>query len=218
MELRSLIKRNGFFITFEGVEGSGKSKHIHQLYEELQKDGRSLVLTREPGGTRIGEKIRDLILDPEQVEMDPAAELLLYLAARAQHIHEKILPALKENKIVLCDRFHDSTYAYQGGGRGLDIKVIESMVQILFHQLKPDITFLLDIEPKLALDRIQKRESLNRIDAEGLAFHETVRSNYLTLVNQDPNRFRIIDTNREFSEVHENILNETLLLLKVPSS
>ena len=210
------MNKSGVFITFEGIEGSGKSKHIIQLSADLKKEGFPVVLTREPGGTRIGEKIRNLILDPEHREMDPVAELLLYLATRAQHIHEIILPALKENKIVLCDRFHDSTYAYQGGGRGLDFKVVEPFIQTLFHHLKPDLTFLLDIEPKIGLERIHQRESLNRIDSENMAFHETVRSNYLSLVNQEPSRFRIIDSNRDYSVVHQDILNEAHRFLKGP--
>ncbi|MBI1820431.1 MAG: dTMP kinase [Nitrospirae bacterium] len=210
------MNKSGVFITFEGIEGSGKSKHIIQLSADLKKEGFPVVLTREPGGTRIGEKIRNLILDPEHREMDPVTELLLYLATRAQHIHEIILPALKENKIVLCDRFHDSTYAYQGGGRGLDFKVVEPFIQILFHHLKPDLTFLLDIEPKIGLERIHQRESLNRIDSENMAFHETVRSNYLSLVNQEPSRFRIIDSNRDYSVVHQDILNEAHRFLTGP--
>ncbi|MHB8482226.1 MAG: dTMP kinase [Nitrospiria bacterium] len=208
------MNKTGVFITFEGIEGSGKSKHIIQLSADLKKEGFPVVVTREPGGTPIGEKIRNIILNPEHAEMDSTTELLLYLATRSQHIHEMILPALKENKIVLCDRFHDSTYAYQGGGRGLDFKVIEPFVQILFHHLKPDLTFLLDLSPKIGLERIEQRKSLNRIDAENLAFHETVRSNYLSLVNQEPSRFRVIDSHRDYYEVHQEILKEAHTFLK----
>ena len=208
------MNKRGIFITFEGIEGSGKSKHIIQLSDDFKKEGIPVVLTREPGGTRIGEKIRNLILNPEHTEMDSATELLLYLATRAQHIQEVILPALKENKIVLCDRFHDSTYAYQGGGRGLDFKMIEPFVQMLFHHLKPDLTFLLDLSPEIGLERIHKRKFLNRIDGENLAFHETVRSNYLSLVNQEPSRFRIIDSHRDFHDVHQDILHEAFRFLK----
>ncbi len=208
------MNKHGVFITFEGIEGSGKSKHILQLSADLEKEGFPVVLTREPGGTRIGEKIRNVILDPEHREMDPAAELFLYLAARAQHIHEVIIPALKGNKIVLCDRFHDSTYAYQGGGRGLDFKVVEPFILTLFHYLKPDLTFLLDIEPKIGLERLRQRESLDRIDSENMAFHETVRSNYLSLVNQDFSRFRVIDSSRHYADVHQEILSEARRFLK----
>jgi dTMP kinase len=207
-------EKMGLFISFEGIEGSGKSKHINQLFAELKKGGLPVILTREPGGTRIGEKIRNLILDPALTGIEPSAELLLYLAARAQHVHEVILPALGENKIVLCDRFHDSTYAYQGGGRGLDLRIIEPMILTLFQHLKPDLTLLLDLPPKEALERIRQREGLNRIDAENLAFHETVRSNYLMLVSREPDRFRVINSVAEYSEVHNEILQAVSLFLK----
>jgi dTMP kinase len=207
-------EKTGLFISFEGIEGSGKSKHINQLFDELKKQGFPVILTREPGGTRIGEKIRHLILDPALTGIEPSAELLLYLAARAQHVHEVILPALGENKVVLCDRFHDSTYAYQGGGRGLDLRIIEPMILTLFQHLKPDLTLLLDLPPKEALERIQHREGLNRVDAENLAFHETVRSNYLMLVNHEPDRFRVINSSADYSEVHNEILKEVSLFLK----
>jgi dTMP kinase len=208
-------EKMGLFISFEGIEGSGKSKHINQLFAELKKEGLAVILTREPGGTRIGEKIRNLILDPALTGIEPSAELLLYLAARAQHVHEVILPALGENKIVLCDRFHDSTYAYQGGGRGLDLRIIEPMILTLFQHLKPDLTLLLDLPPKEALERIRQREGLNRIDAENLAFHETVRSNYLMLVNREPDRFRVINSSAEYSDVHNEILQAVSLFLKM---
>lgn len=209
------LDKNGLFITFEGIEGSGKSKHISQIYNELKDKGYPVILTREPGGTRIGEKVRSIILDPTHPEMDPTAELLLYLAARAQHLHEFLLPALRENKIILCDRFHDSTYAYQGGGRGIDLKIIEPMIESLFQHLKPDLTVLLDLPPKEALERIKARSGeLNRIDAESLAFHETVRSNYLMLVNNEPNRFRVINSSGEYSEVHQEISRNIFLFLK----
>lgn len=206
--------KSGIFISFEGIEGSGKSKHINHLFDELKKEGFPVILTREPGGTRIGEKIRNLILDPALTGIEPSAELLLYLATRAQHVHEVILPALGENKIVLCDRFHDSTYAYQGGGRGLDLSIIEPMILTLFQHLKPDLTLLLDLPPKEALERIKHREGLNRIDAESLAFHETVRSNYLMLVNRDPDRFRVINSSSGYFEVHSEILKEVSSFLK----
>jgi len=206
--------RNGIFITFEGIEGSGKSKHIAVLCEELSKAHYPVMVTREPGGTRIGEKIRDLILDPEFSEMKSSTELLLYLASRAQHLHEQIFPALHENKIVLCDRFHDSTFAYQGGGRGIELQVIESLIQNLFHNIKPHLTILLDLPPRLALDRIKNRTGFNRIDAENLAFHETVRSNYLTLVQREPNRFRVVNSLLDFAEAHREVLAFVMALLK----
>ena len=207
-------EKTGIFISFEGIEGSGKSKHIRQLFDELGREGFPTILTREPGGTLIGEKIRKLILDPALKGIETSAELLLYLAARTQHVYEVILPALKGNKIVLCDRFHDSTYAYQGGGRGFDLKIIEPMILSLFQNLKPDLTILLDLPPKEALERIAQRGGLNRIDAEKLAFHETVRSNYLMLVTLEPDRFRVINSSVDYSEVHNEIFKEVLLFLK----
>ncbi|MFI5303158.1 MAG: dTMP kinase [Nitrospiria bacterium] len=208
-------EKKGLFITFEGIEGSGKTKHISEVFDRLKNAGYPVILTREPGGTRIGEKIRNIILDPDFTEFDPSTELLLYLATRAQHVHEIILPSLDENKIILCDRFHDSTYAYQGGGRGIDVKLIEPLIETLFQNLKPDLTFLLDLPPRESLERIQSRSRrLNRIDAESLAFHETVRSNYLMLVNNDPGRFRVINSSGEYPEVHKEIMQDINLLLK----
>jgi dTMP kinase len=207
--------RKGLFITFEGIEGSGKSKHLGELFDELIKEGYPVLLTREPGGTPIGERIRSLILDPDEPGMHASTELLLYLAARAQHVHQTILPALYENRIILCDRFHDSTYAYQGGGRGIEIGVIEPMIQQLFDQLKPDVTFLLDLPPLEALSRIRERpDRINRIDAESLAFHETVRSNYLTMVANEPGRFKVINSSRDYDFVHREIYSEVLSIVR----
>ncbi|MBI1824023.1 MAG: dTMP kinase [Nitrospirae bacterium] len=215
MKHHTPVEEKGLFITFEGIEGSGKSRHIKQLFEELEKEGYPVILTREPGGTRIGEKLRNLVLEPDHKEIDPTTELLLYLAARSQHLHELILPALRKNKIILCDRFHDSTYAYQGGGRGIDFGLIDPIIQTLFHQIKPDLTFLLDLPPNQALERVRERTGrLNRIDAENIAFHETVRSKYLMLVNKEPERFRVVNSSGEYAEVHQEIRKEIALLFR----
>ena len=145
------------FISFEGIEGSGKTTHVKHTLRFLQDKGHDCVITREPGGTRIGEKIRAILLDPLSKDMDPLTELLLYTADRAQHIKEYILPLLSDGKMVLCDRYYDATLAYQGFARGLDIGLIEKMHKLLFENLKPDITLLLDLPPEIGLERAWKQ-------------------------------------------------------------
>jgi len=182
------------FITFEGIEGSGKSTHIALLASYLQEKGYPVCLTREPGGTKIGERLRDLILDLQHNEMDPKTELFLYLASRAQHLAEVIRPALLNGTIVLCDRFTDATLAYQGYGRTLKPAVIRSIVEYAAYGIRPDLTFLLDLTVQEGLRRLHGRGLLNRLDAEALHFHEAVRKGYLALARREPKRFRVIST------------------------
>jgi dTMP kinase len=201
------------FISFEGIEGSGKTTQAKHTVRFLQDKGHDCVITREPGGTRIGEKIRAILLDPLSKDMDPLTELLLYTADRAQHIKEYILPLLSDGKIVLCDRYYDATMAYQGFARGLNIGLIEKMHTLLFENLKPDMTLLLDLPPEIGLERAwQQINNGNRIseetrfEEERLSFHKRVRAGYLELSRLEPERFRVIDASKKEDEVREEII------------
>ena len=198
-------KKKGVFITFEGIEGSGKSTHIALLASYLQEKGYPVCLTREPGGTKIGERLRTLILDLQHNEMDPKTELFLYLASRAQHLVEAIRPALLDGKIVLCDRFTDATLAYQGYGRGLKPAMIRPIVRYAAQGIRPDLTFLLDVTVQEGLRRLHGRGLLNRLDAEALHFHEAVRKGYLALARREPRRFRVVPTQADVDHVQAQI-------------
>jgi dTMP kinase len=188
------------FITLEGIEGSGKTTQISRLVELFEDRGIECVTTRQPGGTLIGENIRSILLDPANSGLAPLAELLLYLADRAQHIHELIRPALKEGKTVVCDRYFDATLVYQGFARGLSIELIRQLHQLLFDDLKPDVTLLLDLSPQVGLKRAwqqlnsgERSGDESRFEGEAVAFHKKVRVGYLELARLEPERFRIID-------------------------
>jgi dTMP kinase len=189
----------GTFITFEGIEGSGKSTQIALLAQYLLSKGLRNVLTREPGGTSIGDQIRKILLDPANRLLDPSAELLLYAASRAQHLREIILPALAEGLTVLCDRFSDATLAYQGYGRGIEIAMIRSLDRIVTAGMRPDLTVLFDIEAASGLARARGRNSTRGLDQEArfeneeLAFHERVRQGYLQMASEEPDRMRVVD-------------------------
>ena len=196
------------FITLEGIEGSGKTTQISQLVKFLEKRGMDCVATRQPGGTLIGESIRSILLDPTNHALEPLAELLLYMADRAQHINELIRPALKEGKAVVCDRYFDATLVYQGFARGLNIDLIRQLHQLLFKDLKPDITLLLDLSPQVGLKRAwqqldtgQRSGDESRFEAEKVVFHEKVRAGYLELARLEPKRFSIIDAAQTQDEV-----------------
>ncbi|MCI1245400.1 MAG: dTMP kinase [Bacilli bacterium] len=193
------------FITMEGGEGSGKSTAIKEIVAELRKEGHEVVLTREPGGTPISEEIRDIILDKKNTAMDPKTEALLYAASRRQHIVEKILPALKAGKIVICDRYLDSSLAYQGGARGIGIDKVYEMNQFATEGLLPDLTILFDIEPKEGLKRIADNagREVNRLDIERLPFHEKVRASFRKLAKRFPDRYVVIDASKGKKEVLE---------------
>ena len=194
------------FITFEGPEGSGKTSQLKLAAAWLERQGVPLRVTREPGGTRIGEDIRQILHDTKNTEMSREAEILLYSASRAQHVAEIILPALQAGKIVLCDRFFDSTYAYQGYGRGLPMDALQLITRFATQNLSPDLTIYLDIDPEIG---IQRRELggdiLNRLDRETLDFHNRVRQGYLTLIREQPERWRIIDGAASIDEVHQAV-------------
>ena len=187
---------SGYFITFEGSEGCGKTTQIEALAKALEAQGKTVLITREPGGTLIGEIIRNLLQDPgHENEISDMAELLLFSASRAELITSRIQPALKRGEIVICDRFYDSTYVYQGLGRAIDMDIVEQLNQITVGTLKPDLTILLDLDAKVGIDRAKSRQSgkLDRIENESLAFFEAVRNGYLDLAKKEPERFKTID-------------------------
>ncbi|KFE55740.1 dTMP kinase [Pseudomonas syringae] len=191
----------GLFITLEGPEGAGKSTNREYLAARLRAEGIDVVLTREPGGTPLAERIRDLLLAPSDESMAADTELLLVFAARAQHLAQVIRPALARGAIVLCDRFTDATYAYQGGGRGLSqerIAVLEDFVQ---GQLRPDLTLVFDLPVEIGLARASARGQLDRFEQEGRAFFEAVRSTYLNRAKAAPARYRLVDAALSLSEV-----------------
>jgi dTMP kinase len=198
---------NPKFITFEGCEGSGKSTQAKLLKEHLERLGHKVILTREPGGTELAEEIRKVILSGNKIE-DTLTEFLLISAARRDHVLNKIKPALADGSFVICDRFFDSSLAYQGFARGLDLELMQSIKTLTIDGFQPDITFLIDIEPSLALERIQKfRSDNNHYDAMGINFHNSVRNGFLELAEQNPNRICVIDGNKSQEEVFETIIN-----------
>jgi dTMP kinase len=199
------------FITFEGIEGSGKTTQIQMLSNHFEETGIDHVLTREPGGTPIGDQVRKLVLSPANRDMTPACEMLLYTAARAQHIDQVIRPSLGDGRVVLCDRFQDATLAYQGYGRGLPLDLIVSLHDLEVLSLRPDLTLLFDIEVRQAVERARSRERTkardeSRFEQEDLEFHERVRSGYLELAHQEPERFVVLDARGPVAEVHQRVL------------
>ncbi len=209
------------FLTFEGGEGSGKTTQIQKLVDALHKQKREILQTREPGGTQVGQLIRNILLNGDHTHLNSMAELLLYAADRAQHIAEIIRPTLEAGKIVLCDRFTDATLAYQGYGRGLDLKVIAGLNQLATAGLKPDLTFLLDIPVQIGLTRSKARlkkenSTEDRFEKETLAFHERVRKGYLDLAKKEPDRFRILDATQDAETIHQQILDFFLKLKPLP--
>lgn len=181
------------FITLEGVEGSGKTTQARMLAGRLEERGFRTLVTREPGGAAICEQIRAIVLDNKNDGMDPMAEALLYVASRAQFVAEVVRPALAEGVVVICDRYADSTLAYQGYGRGLDVETLKTLNAVATGGLMPDITFLLDLPVSEGLDRRHKEGNANRLDNAGDAFHERVRAGYHALAEADPRRWRVID-------------------------
>lgn len=199
------------FITFEGIEGSGKTTQIQMLSNHLEERGIDHLLTREPGGTPIGDQIRKLVLSPANAAMTPTCELLLYGAARAQHIEQVIRPALLLGRLVLCDRFSDATFAYQGHGRGIRLDLIDALHGLETLALRPDLTLLFDIEPGRALERARDRDrggsrDETRFEQEDLEFHERVRAGYLEMAHQEPGRFVILDARGSVEEIHLRVV------------
>lgn len=193
----------GFFITFEGIEGSGKTTQAKLLYNHLRKRKLECVLTREPGGTRISEKIRRVILDSKNVGMSPKTELFLYFASRSQHVEEVIRPALSSNRIVISDRFSDATLAYQGAGRNLSMGTVRRLNELATGSLSPDLTFLLDLPVGEGLSRVRRTD---RIELEEEAFHDKVRKEYLNIATQEPERVVVLDGKKDKEKIHSKIV------------
>lgn len=194
------------FITIEGGEGVGKSTNIQFITARLQQAGVDFVLTREPGGTALAEKIRDLLLNKHHEPVAEMTELLLIFAARAQHLQQVIAPALRAGKWVVCDRFTDATYAYQGGGRGLSKNSIATLETLVQGELRPDLTYLLDLAPEIGLARASKRAALDRFELEKIEFFERVRACYLERAAAEPERCVVIDAAAELTQVQTDIL------------
>jgi dTMP kinase len=198
---------NGLFVTFEGGEGAGKSTMIARAEQYFRSQGREVILTREPGGTRLAERIRELVLGPEHDDLSAASELLLVFAARAQHLAELIRPALQQGQVVLCDRFTDASWAYQGGGRGQPAEFIAALERGVHGDLQPDLTLLLDLPVDEGLKRMQARGEADRIEQESVAFFERVRAAYLQRARQYPERMVVVDANQDIEAVWADIRN-----------
>lgn len=199
------MSRKGLFVSFEGGDGAGKSTLINRLATHLE--GKVPVFcTREPGGTALGEKVRDLLL-LFSGSIAPRAELGLFLTARAQHLHEAILPALGAGKIVLCDRFNDSTIAYQAYGRGLDLDEVQRECRFFCEGIEPDLTFYLNLDPAVGIERVKKafNGKLDRFEQEAIGFHQSVRAGFLALAKQDPERIQVIDAHQNPEQVFQAV-------------
>lgn len=206
---------NGNFITFEGVEGAGKTSVLHALTDKLTQQGYEVVTTREPGGIDIAEQIRHIILDRENVKMEERTEALLYAAARRQHLVEKVLPALEAGKVVLCDRFIDSSLAYQGHARGLGMEEVYQVNQFAIKDLMPGLTLLFDIDPLKGLERIaaNKDRERNRLDLENIDFHKQVYEGYHLLLKRFPERIEKVDADQSLELVVESAFHKILTYL-----
>ncbi len=206
--------KKGLFITFEGNDGSGKSTISNMLYEALKKEGYPVILTREPGGDRIAETIRNLILDPNNTDMDARCEALLYAASRRQHLISKVVPAIEAGKIVLCDRFIDSSLAYQGVGRAIGFDAVYQINQFAIDEHMPDRTLFLKLSPEEGLKRIQDRSFKDRLDQESQAFHDRVAEGYQQVLRQFPKRIHIIDASQSIEQVFQDCYEEIMALVK----
>lgn len=200
------MNRRSFFITLEGIEGTGKTTQLKLLAKELEKVDIKVVQTVEPGGTKISQEIREILLDTEHTNMDPLAELLLYCASRRQLVREIILPALKEGSAVISDRFTDSTTAYQGYGRGIDINFIETLNKAVTGGLRPDLTILLDLDVMAGLKRNRGAKKVDRMEMEDIEFHRMVRDGFLSLAASEDERMRIVDSSMPIEDVHAEIM------------
>ena len=196
----------GLFITFEGIEGCGKSTQAKLLRGYLEKKGYSVFLTREPGGPKISEAIRGLLLSTDNKEMLPETEVLLYMASRSQHTGEWIIPALEKGKMVISDRYYDSTLAYQGAARRIDIKLIDTITKFATFGLKPDITFLVDLPAEIGLSRISKQDA-DRLEMESIAFHKRVRVGFIEIAKREKMRYIVVDGTKSVEEIHNEIID-----------
>lgn len=205
-----MTPKRGFFVTIEGIEGAGKSTLAEALREWLSSDGREVVVTREPGGTPIGDSIRELLLGSNG-KMSERTELLLFEAARAQHVAEVIEPAIERGAVVICDRFTDSSLAYQASARGIALETVELLNEFATHGIRPNLTFLLDLPANIGLAR---QRGVDRISAEGIAFHESVREGYLAIAAKEKDRVVVIDATRSLEEVLSIAIAKSHVMLK----
>lgn len=205
--------KKGLFITVEGTDGSGKTTQINLMKDHLMKKGFQVVLTREPGGTKISEKIRSIILDPQNDKMSDITEMLLYASARAQLVSEVIKPALENGKMVICDRFVDSSFVYQGFGRGIDLKIVEDVNHIALDHTMPDVTFFFDISPEIALKRRIDSTGADRIENEKMEFHKKVYAGYKKLAEMYPARILPVDCSRGIEDIFADIKRQLDQLL-----
>ena len=209
------MKRKGIFITFEGGDGAGKTTLIDKIYQYLQKSIHGVVKTRAPGGTEIGQEIRNLLLHKHDAPLSKRSELLLFLSDRAQHVDEMILPDLNQGKIILCDRFNDSTIAYQGGARGFTEKLVRNLCHFACDGLEPDLTLYLDLDPKIGFERAKKAGlEKDRIESETLKFHQKIRKAFKQIAKKEPKRFIIIDASKTPEEVYTQAKGKIDALLK----
>ncbi len=197
--------KKGFFITLEGGEGAGKSTQQMRMVEWLKRHGKTVVEAREPGGTHVSEQIRQLLLDTHNDGLGATTELLLMFAARSQLLQQVIRPALASGDVVVCDRFTDASYAYQGGGRQLGADAVETLAELVHHDIQADLTLLFDMPVELGMSRVAGRGAADRIEVESVAFFQRVRDAYLERAAKDPLRFRVIDANRDQDQVWEQV-------------
>ncbi|MBU6954334.1 dTMP kinase [Hahella sp. HN01] len=200
--------KKGLFITVEGIEGAGKTTNLNFIRSILEEGGEEVLMTREPGGTPMAEEVRELLLRPREETVSSTAELLLMFAARAQHLEQKIRPAIDRGVHVLSDRFTDATYAYQGGGRGLSWEMIHDLEKMVQADFKPDLTLLLRIDPEAGMARARKRGALDRFEQEKLEFYFRVQEGYMKRVAEDPGRFLVVDAQKSLEDVQATIAQE----------
>jgi len=196
----------GKFITVEGGEGAGKTTNIVAAKAWLEANGKTVTLTREPGGTEVAEALRRLVLGDHEETIHPITELLIMFAARSQHLHEVIIPALNRGDYVICDRFTDATYAYQGYGRAMPLESIAMLEQLVQHDLRPDLTLVFDLDPEVGMSRAGARGALDRIEQEKMTFFERVRDGYLSLAKAQPHRYTIIDAEASVEQVERQVI------------
>jgi len=211
--LKKRKNKRGFFITFEGIEGSGKSTHIKLLAEFLKEKGFDVIITKEPGGTPIGEQIRKILLDPKNKTLTGKTELFLLLANRAQHIAEKIVPYLYKGFVVISDRYADASIAYQGGGRGIDTQIINNLNKFVTENIFPDITILMDVDLKKGIKSARMKNDFklgDRIESESLRFHKRVQNEYYKLAAKEPERIVLVKLKRNINET-QNIIRKTII-------
>jgi dTMP kinase len=200
-----MSNNRGLFLTFEGIEGAGKSSNLEHAKAIIEASGESVTVSREPGGTEVGEKIREVLLDPNLPAMHSDTELLLMFASRAEHYQNKILPALNAGDWVLCDRFTDASFAYQGGGRNIDINRISNLESWALGDFRADKTFLFDLPVSVGLSRAKARSAADRIEQEESDFFERIRSSYLMRANEEPNRFSVINASQTMEGVRHQV-------------